>query len=258
MLMGANHDFLHPVSDESTSGMQNEACDNGGRAPIRVLVVAEHPVIRAGLLRILDVDDIEAVGEVDDVESALAASRALEPDVVLLDMVIGEQWTLVAIREIEEAADGAAVIVLSDEPHDARFAFGAGASGYLAKEMAVTTLVDAVREVARGRHYLDPELGVRLLAAESASDAQGDPLTGRERELVRLLALGLTCAEAAAALGKSVRMIEAWRSGIMSKLGLHKRSELVRYALTHRLLQTPPSEQPPPTAVGIGELPGSS
>jgi DNA-binding NarL/FixJ family response regulator len=210
------------------------------RTPIRVVIVDDHPVLRAGIRCILQsAGGIEPVGEAGDVETAARQIRSLHPDVVLLDTLVDGRWTLPAVRTLAAAGHGAAVIALSDQPYDARSAFAAGASGYVLKETADATLVDAVLEVAHGRRYLDPELGAQLITEETRVDGKHEDLTGREPEVLRLLALGYTCVEIAGALGKSVRTIEVWRARIMRKLGFTTRSELVHYALSHGMLETP-------------------
>ena len=144
---------------------------------------------------------------------------------------------------LEEAKD-AKVLVLSmqDDPRYVREAFSAGASGYVLKEAADAEVVDAVREVARGGRYVHPALGARLIAAEAEerAEAEQDPLSDREREVLRLLALGHTNQEIAKMLYLSVRTVETHRAHIMQKLRLQTRAELVRYAIEHRLLEAPP------------------
>jgi two-component system, NarL family, response regulator NreC len=119
-------------------------------------------------------------------------------------------------------------------------AFEAGASGYVLKEAADTEVVDAVRAVAAGERYVHPALGARLVqaAAEERRRAQEDPLSDREREVLRLLALGHTNQEIAKMLYISVRTAETHRAHIMQKLGLSSRAELVRYALAEGLLES--------------------
>jgi two-component system response regulator NreC len=139
------------------------------------------------------------------------------------------------------AAKGARVLVLSmqDDPSYVREAFGAGASGYMLKEAADTELVQAVREVAGDGRYVHPTLGARLAQAEveAARRAATDPLSDREREVLRLLALGHTNQEIAKQLYISVRTAETHRAHIMQKLGLGTRAELVRYALANGMLE---------------------
>ena len=128
---------------------------------------------------------------------------------------------------------------MQDDPAYVRQAFAAGANGYLLKEAADSELVQAIHEVASGRRYLHPLLGARLVAAESAAarKAQSDPLSEREHEVLRLLALGHTNQEIANLLFISIRTAETHRARIMQKLGLKTRAEIVRYALESGALE---------------------
>jgi DNA-binding NarL/FixJ family response regulator len=130
------------------------------------------------------------------------------------------------------------VLSMQDDPSYVREAFAAGASGYVLKEAADVEVVAAVREVAAGGRYVHPALGARLLdaEAEASSKTADDPLSEREREVLRLLALGHTNQEIAKMLFISVRTAETHRAHIMQKLGLSSRAELVRYALAQGLL----------------------
>ena len=129
---------------------------------------------------------------------------------------------------------------MQDDPRYVREAFEAGAAGYVLKEAADTEVVAAVREVAGGGRYLHPELGARMVDADTAERkrAEADPLSDREREVLRLLALGHTNQEIAKMLFISVRTAETHRAHIMQKLRLGSRAELVRYALAQGMLET--------------------
>jgi two-component system response regulator NreC len=143
---------------------------------------------------------------------------------------------------LKEAKD-AKVLMLSmqDDPRYVREAFSVGARGYVLKEAADAEVVDAVREVANGGRYVHPALGARLIQAEVEERAQADedPLSEREREVLRLLALGHTNQEIAKMLYLSVRTVETHRAHIMQKLRLTTRAELVRYAIDQGLLEEP-------------------
>ncbi|GIU93907.1 MAG: DNA-binding response regulator [Gaiellaceae bacterium] len=209
---------------------------------IRVLVVDDHAVVRAGLRRVLDAEeDIETVGEAPSAERAVFEAIELKPDVVLLDLVMPGKGGIEGLPAILQAVPDARVLVLSmqDDPRYVREAFEAGASGYVLKEAADTEVVEAVRAVAAGTRYLHPALGARLVSAEAEERrrADADPLSEREREVLRLLALGHTNQEIAALLYISVRTAETHRAHIMQKLGLSSRAELVRYALDHDLIE---------------------
>jgi DNA-binding NarL/FixJ family response regulator len=209
---------------------------------IRVVIVDDHALVRSGLRLMLDAEeDITVEDEGGTADEAVRLARLHKPDVVLLDVVMPGRSGLDAPAEVLEAAPDAKVLVLSmqDDPSYVREAFGAGASGYLLKEAADAELVAAIREVAAGRRYVHPTLGARLAAAEAEaqSRAAADPLSDREREVLRLLALGHTNQEIAKMLFISVRTAETHRAHIMQKLRLATRAELVRYALEHGLLE---------------------
>lgn len=210
-------------------------------APIRVVIVDDHAVVRTGLRLLLEREkDIEVVAEAGDADAGVRAARLEKPDVILLDVVMPGRSGLEAAPELIEAAKGGKVLVLSmqDDPGYVRQAFAAGAMGYLLKEAADADLVHAVREVAGGGRYVHPTLGARLAQAEVEAErrAEEDPLSDREREVLRLLALGHTNQEIAKTLFISVRTAETHRAHIMQKLGLGTRAELVRYALANGLL----------------------
>ena len=212
-------------------------------AMIRVLVVDDHAVVRAGLRRVLDAEpDIETVGEAPNAERAVYEAIETRPDVVLMDVVMPGKSGIEATPSILQAVPTARVLVLSmqDDPRYVREAFDAGARGYVMKEAADAEVVAAVRAVADGERYLHPALGARLVAAESEERrrAEEDPLSDREREVLRLLALGHTNQEIARSLYISVRTAETHRAHIMQKLRLATRADLVRYALDRGLLET--------------------
>ena len=210
--------------------------------PIRVVVVDDHAVVRSGLSRVLDAEgDIEVVAEAGSVRDAVFEARAHKPDVIVMDVVMPGQSGIEGTPLVLHEAPDAKVLVLSmqDDPRYVREAFAAGASGYVLKEAADTDVVEAVREVSEGRRYLHPALGARLIESEAREreEADADPLSEREREVLRLLALGHTNQEIAKMLYISVRTAESHRAHIMQKLRLQTRAELVRYALAHGLLE---------------------
>jgi two-component system response regulator NreC len=211
----------------------------------RVLIVDDHAVVRSGLKLVLESEEgIEPVGEAGSARDAIFEARSTKPDVILLDVVMPDQSGIEVIPTLLKENPEAKVLVLSmqDDPQYVREAFAAGASGYVLKEAADTEVVTAVREVAGGGRYVHPELGARLVAAESEERrlADEDPLSEREGEVLRLLALGHTNQEIAKQLFISVRTAETHRAHIMQKLRLSNRAELVRYALDRGLLENPP------------------
>jgi DNA-binding NarL/FixJ family response regulator len=188
-------------------------------------------------------DGIEPVGEAGTARDAVFEARSTKPDVILLDVVMPDQSGLEIIPTLLKEHPEVRILVLSmqDDPQYVREAFASGASGYVLKEAADSELVAAVREVASGGRYVNPELGARLVAAESEERrrAEEDPLSERESEVLRLLALGHTNQEIAKQLFISVRTAETHRAHIMQKLRLTTRAELVRYAIDQSLLEEP-------------------
>jgi len=210
--------------------------------PIQVLVVDDHAVVRAGIRLLLErEEDIEPVGEAASGREAIFEARSLKPDVILMDVVMPDGNGLEVIPTLLRERPETKILVLSmqDDPRYVREAFAAGASGYVLKEAADVEVVAAVREVAGGGRYVHPELGARLIAADADAvrKAEEDPLSDREREVLRLLALGHTNQEIAKQLFISVRTASTHQAHIMQKLRLSSRAELVRYALAHDLLE---------------------
>ena len=185
--------------------------------------------------------DLDVVAEAADAGGAILEARAHKPDVVLLDVVMPGRSGIEVLPDLLKEAPGTIVLVLSmqDDPAYVREAFAAGASGYVLKEAADTEVVAAVREVAEGRRYVHPALGARLVTAEAdeRERAEDDPLSEREHEVLRLLALGHTNQEIAEALYISVRTVETHRAHIMQKLRISTRAELVRYAISRGVLE---------------------
>jgi len=208
---------------------------------IRVVVVDDHAVVRSGLRHILDsAEGIEVVGEAGDAQNAIFETRAQKPDLILMDIVMPGKSGIETIPDLLKDAPDAKVLILSmeDDPHYVHEAFAAGAAGYILKEAADTDLVTAVREIAAGGSYVHPTLGARMVSAEAEERkrADADPLSDRERDVLRMLALGHTNQEVAVTLYISVRTAETHRAHIMQKLRLQTRAQLVRYALAQGLL----------------------
>jgi two-component system, NarL family, response regulator NreC len=215
---------------------------------IKAVVVDDHAVVRSGIKLLLErEEDIEVVGEAGNARDAIFRARALKPDVILLDVVMPDQSGIEVLSKLLAESPETKVLVLSmqDDPSYVREAFAAGAAGYVLKEAADEEVVAAVREISEGGSYVHPALGARLVAAEAEARAaaEADPLSDREREVLRLLALGHTNQEIAKMLYISVRTAETHRAHIMQKLRLSTRAELVRYALSHGLLDEPEDEE---------------
>lgn len=205
--------------------------------PIRILLVDDHAVLRAGLRLLLEREEgLEPVGEAATAEDAIRSLPRLRPDVVVIDVQMPGMGGLEGAARIRERAPEARILFLSmhDRARDVRRAFEAGADGYLLKSAADEDLVRAIRAVAAGERYVHPSLGAALAAP--AADGALAELSAREREVLRLLALGHTNHEIADTLYVSVRTVESHRAHVMAKLRVTTRAGLVRAALDAGLL----------------------
>ena len=203
-----------------------------------IVIADDHAVVRSGLRMLLDAEaDFEVVAEAGDAEKARDRVAEHQPAILVLDLHMPGGNSIASMPVLRAASPGTHVVVLTmqDDPGFAREAMAEGATGFVLKESADSELVHAIRSVARGGTYLDPALGGRLLT-EPADGNGAIPLTGREVEVLRLLALGHTNAEIAAGLHLSVRTVETHRASIQQKLSLSARADLVRYALDKGLI----------------------
>lgn len=212
---------------------------------IRVLLVDDQPLIRLGLAMILqDAGDIEVIGEADDGAGGVAQARALAPDVILLDIRMPVMDGIEATRRIMAADPPARVLVLTtyDTDDNAYAALRAGASGFVLKDAPVAELVQAVRAVADGHAAVAPRVTRLLLDTyarrlpEPADLASAAVLTAREREVLGLVARGLTNAEIAGRLTVSELTVKTHVSAVLGKLALRNRVAAVIWAYDHRLV----------------------
>ena len=202
------------------------------------MIADDHSVVRRGLRQVLDAEEgFEVVAEASDLESARRYVRGHRPDVLILDLNLPEGLSLGAIPDIRADSPETQIVVLTmqNEPAYARQALSAGALGYVLKEAAESELVEAVQRAAAGDTYLNPRLGARVAAEPPPGPPDG--LSEREVEVLRMIALGHTNSEIADELYLSVRTVETHRAHIQQKLRLGSRSELVRYALDHKLIR---------------------
>lgn len=204
-----------------------------------IVLADDHTVMRNALRMLLDAEPgFEVVAEAGDAETAIRYVRGHKPAVLILDLNMPGRASLEAVPDIQEASPNTEIVVLTmqNEPAYARRALQAGVRGYVLKEAADAELVQAVRSAAAGDTYLQPALGARLAAGADAR--QADELSDRERDVLRLIALGHTNAEVAEQLYISIRTVESHRAHIQQKLRLSSRAELVRYALERGLVET--------------------
>jgi two-component system response regulator NreC len=208
---------------------------------IRVVIADDHAVVRSGLRMLLEAqEELHVVAEAGDVPTALQVIRAHRPTVAVLDLNMPGGSGLEAIPALRESTPETAIVVLTmqDDPAFARQALQGGALGFVLKESADDELLEAVRLAARGDTYLNPRLGARLAAAPPAPSGPPDGLSERERDVLRLIALGHTNAEIGEQLYLSTRTVETHRAHIQQKTRQSTRAELVRYAIEHGLIQT--------------------
>jgi two-component system response regulator NreC len=213
--------------------------------PIRILIVDDHAVLRAGLRLLLEAEpDMEVVGEAGDGAEALTRTLESAPDVVLLDVTMPDMDGLEVLRRVRDSSPQARVLMLTmhDDEGYLREALAAGSSGYVLKRAADIELLSAIRAVHRGGTYLHAAHTKVLFegrAGQQRIHATTEPesrLSLREEEVLRLVALGYTNRQAADMLYLSVKTVETYRARLMAKLGLRTRAELVRYALQRGLL----------------------
>jgi DNA-binding NarL/FixJ family response regulator len=204
---------------------------------IRVLLVDDHAVFRSSLrLRLEQEEGIEPVAEAGTAEQAIARARVYLPDLVLLDLLLPRKSGYQAIPEILKASPASRILVVSSQtgPSSVRQAISAGAHGYVPKRASDTELIEAIRRVADGERYVDPDLGAQLVVADAVPAL--DPLSDRERDVLHLLALGHTNQEIGKQLFISVRTVDTHRAHIMRKLQLQTKAQLVLFALANGLI----------------------
>ncbi len=210
--------------------------------PIRVLLADDHAVVRDGLRYLLEAQgDITVVGSAANGRLAVQQAQQVVPDVVVMDIAMPELNGIDAARQIRKVSPSTHVIILSmhSTAEHIRHALQAGAQGYLLKESAGSEVVDAVRAVHAGRHYLSQKITETVLddyVLQHAVSPVEDPLarlSAREREILQLVAEGKTSAQIAQALHLSPKSIETYRSRLMRKLGIGDVAGLVKFAIQH-------------------------
>ena len=211
---------------------------------VRILLVDDHSVMRAGLKALLEATGlVEVVGEASSGEAAVEKARLLEPDIVIMDLAMPGMDGIQATRRMTELALGAKVLVLTIHDEDEYLvpALKAGAVGFLNKSVADTELMGAIEAIAHGHSYL-PQKAASLLARRTArgtsSDKPGsDVLSSRELTAVALYASGYSTEETAKEMVVSPKTVEGYLARTRSKLGLHARRDIVRFALETGLLR---------------------
>jgi two-component system, NarL family, response regulator NreC len=207
----------------------------------RILLVDDHTLVRKGFRLILSQEnDLEVVGEASNGRDAVALAQRLTPDVVILDVAMPDMNGVAATRAILDVHPEGRVLMLSMHADAVyvRESLRAGARGYLLKEAIDHDLLTAVRALANGQSYLSPAVATTVLTDyRQRTQSPLDQLTAREREVLQMLAEGLTAKDIASKLDISVYTVDAHRSRIMKKLQLNSVGELVRFAMRAGLVQ---------------------
>jgi len=207
--------------------------------PLRVVLADDHQILVDGLRRLIDATpDLRVVATARDAESAIAVVRQERPDVLVLDLSMPGGGGLEVARRIREMEPPTKIVVLTMWAED-RYVLEAvrlGVAGYVLKRSADRDLLEAIRTVGRGDAYLT-STAVRLLLATQRPEPAAPALSAREREVLRFTARGFSNLEIAERLFVSPKTVDTYRSRVMAKLDLHRRSELVDYALRHGLME---------------------
>jgi DNA-binding NarL/FixJ family response regulator len=203
-----------------------------------IVLADDHVLVRQGLKRILEgAEDLEVVGEADDGLKLLSLLRQVNPDMVILDISMPGMRGIEAIGEIRAVRPNAAILMLTmhRDIEYVHLALSTGAKGYLLKEDADKDLFSAIEKVRRGRTFVSPTLSEEylddLVQVRQGRPVESDPLTVRERQVVKLITEGKTSREIAGLLHISARTVENHRANIMEKLSLRKAADIVKYAI---------------------------
>lgn len=214
---------------------------------IRVLLVDDHAMFREGVRSLLEGEpDLEVVGEVEDGRAAVQTALSLAPDVVLMDITMPQLDGIEATRQIRSQNDAIKVLVLTMHDNEDVFfrSISAGASGYVLKRSGGLELMSAIRSTHEGNSYLSPLLAKALMSdylqrGERGQDgpAQGRRLSAREQEILKLIAEGNSSREIAELLDLSVKTVHNHRTRLMTKLDIHRNTDLVKYAIRLGMVQ---------------------
>jgi two-component system response regulator NreC len=211
---------------------------------IRLLIADDHTILRAGLRALLESEpDIDVVGEAADGRSAVKLTSELQPDLVLLDIAMPLLNGLEATHQIKHTCPQVKVLILSMHENEdyIRQALSYGAMGYILKDANPVELINAIRAVHRGEAVLSPPV-TRLVVenflrwGDLQKDHSPDDLSPREREVLQLIAEGYTNKQISEILSISIKTVQSHRMNLMSKLGLHDRTELIKYAIQRKII----------------------
>lgn len=211
---------------------------------LRLVIVDDHAILREGLHALLALEsDLEVVGQADNCDDGVAIAQQTQPDVVITDLGLPQGTGIQVIARVRKAAPNARMLVLTvhDSEEYIRAALSAGADGYVLKDSSRADLLLAIRTVARGQRYLCPPVSEKVLSGfladvEPRQAASTQQLTDREREILRLIALGKSNKRIALQLLLSVKTIEKHRSNFMRKLELHNTAAVTMFAICNGLV----------------------
>lgn len=210
-------------------------------APIRVLIVDDHQIVREGISALLgNRGDIEILGEAEDGHEAVEKALALNPDVIIMDISLPGQNGVEATLQIKEKRPEIEIIALTMYDNDEYIVrmLKAGASGYVLKKAAASDLLRAIKAVHAGESFLQPTVASRLIGfiQREGDGDRATPLTEREQQVLTMLSRGMTTREIAKDLGLSARTVQVHRASLMSKVGARTMADLMKYAFQKGLI----------------------
>ena len=210
---------------------------------IKVLIADDHAIVRAGLRALIKAEaDLELVGEATGGVEAIEKVKALQPDVLVLDLSMPDLDGIAATRKLKELQATCAILILTVHEDEAllREAIKVGSSGYIIKHAAEDELISAIRSVHRGEMYVHPKMIRSLIQTDAKVEKKSkefhETLTGREEEVLILIVQGYTNRQVADELSISVRTVEGHRANLTEKLGVRSRVELLRYARDKKII----------------------
>jgi len=207
---------------------------------IRVLLADDHVLVRQGLKSLLEREKFQVIAEASDGQEVIQAAEKLQPDIAVLDISMPTLNGVDAARELARSCPKTKVILLTQHEEEQYIyaALQAKVKGYVLKSQVASDLVHAIEQVSSGGIYLSPGVSRAVIEAYSLKSEQpSDPLSGRERQVLQLIAEGRSTKDVASLLGISVKTAESHRSRLMQKLDIHETASLVRYAVRRGLIQ---------------------
>lgn len=208
--------------------------------PIRVVLADDHVLVRQGLKSLLEREKFQVVAEASDGQEVISLTESLHPDIAVIDISMPTLNGIDAARELARSCPKTKLILLTQHEEEQYIyeALKAGVKGYVLKSQVASDLIHALQQVSRGGVYLSPGVSRAVVEAyRSKSERPSDPLSGRERQVLQLIAEGRTTKDVASLLGISVKTAESHRSRLMQKLDIHETASLVRYAVRRGLVQ---------------------